>query len=97
MKKVAKWVAFLWSAFCLIGVLYSIFNSLQHLDRLTSDGERVGSAIGYGNIYGVFVDIQTNIQYIIIHDLPPWLWLWAVCFFGSQSNPRLQGSQAFNF
>jgi hypothetical protein len=56
-----------------------------------------GTGLGNGYINGHFMDIQPHIQYTLSHGLPPWLWLCAVGPYGSQLNPRLQGSQAFNF
>jgi len=56
-----------------------------------------GTGLGNGYIHGHFMDIQPHIQYTLSHGLPPWLWLCAVSASASQLNPRLQGSQAFNF
>jgi hypothetical protein len=51
----------------------------------------ITACISQRDINGVFVNVKTDKCDILLHDLPPWLWL-CVVNFHSQHNPRLQGA-----
>jgi hypothetical protein len=51
----------------------------------------IAACIGQRNSDGIFMNIKTNKNAILFHDLPPWLWL-CVVVVKYQHNPRLQGA-----
>lgn len=57
MKKVAKWVVILWSAFCLFGVIYGMANVGKELGNTKNEYEDAGAAIGLGCGMGMWVGI----------------------------------------
>lgn len=48
MKTFAKWVAIIWSVFCLLGVIVGMGNVGKSLDSSGSDAAQAGAALGIG-------------------------------------------------
>ncbi len=48
MKTIAKWVAILWSTFCVVGVIVGMANVGKTIDPAASDAVKGGQAIGMG-------------------------------------------------
>jgi len=61
-------------------------------DRTVETDFSITTVIGQRNINGVIVYIKTYNNGILVHDLPPWLWLCVVNTFYTQHNPCLQGA-----
>ena len=57
LKSIAKWVAILWSLFCLIGVASGCFAAGSSLSKDTSDAGQAGAAIGMGCGMAMWVGI----------------------------------------
>jgi len=57
MKKVAKWIAILWSIFCLIAVFWGMMNVGEKMGKYSTEHESAGAAIGMGCGMGMWVGI----------------------------------------
>lgn len=57
MKSFAKWVALLWSLFCLINLIAGMISAGQHLSNYSSEAEKMGAGIGLSIGMGMWVGV----------------------------------------
>lgn len=61
MKSVAKWIAIVWSLFCLVGIIIGLVNAGKLLDKPMNEYEEAGASLGIGCGMGIWLALWIGI------------------------------------